>query len=73
MTKEENYKIVYQKYCDAVYKVCLYYLKDEAEAREVTLLVFLEFYDYFEEVDSEYMLGYLIHMAKEFIDNRSND
>lgn len=69
-TKKEKFDTVYRAYVDEVYRVCLYYLQDEAKAQEITLQTFLEFYQVFEEVPTEKIFTCLVHMAKEMIDVR---
>lgn len=70
LTKEEKFDKIYESYADDIYKVCLHYLKDKELAKEIMQQTFLEFYDYFENVEQEYTRAYLIHTAKDLIDNQ---
>ena len=62
--KQEKYKKIYKSYVDDIYKICLYFLKDEKKAKDTTGQVFVEFYKEFDEVDSDHIFAHLVHKAK---------
>lgn len=64
-TKEEKFEVVYQSYADEVYRVCLWFTRDEEKAQEIAQQTFVNFYEYFEEVSPECWLAYLVCTAKD--------
>lgn len=71
-TREKKYEIVYESYADDIYRLCLYCLKDKEQAADITQQVFLNFYKFFNEVNPDYMLGYLVREAKELLPSSQN-
>ena len=69
-TKWERYERIYRMYADNVYKVCLYYSKDKKKAADDTERVFVEFYDEFENVESDQLFALLIRKAKNMAVNK---
>lgn len=71
-TREKEFENVYQSYANDIYRLCLYYLKDENQAKDIAIQVFLNFYKIFDEVNPDYRLGYLVREAKELLAIGSN-
>lgn len=71
-TRERLYEEVYSSYADDVYKICFYYSRDEEKAKDIAQQAFFNFYDIFDEVDSKYMLGYLVREAKRLLSSSQN-
>lgn len=63
---------VYKRYADDVYKVCIFYLRDEKKAKDFSVQAFQKLYEHFDEVEPKYMLGYLIHEVKSMIQEASD-
>lgn len=69
--KDKKFDSIYQAYANDLYKVCLYFTEDKASAQEITEQTFIDFYSYFEEIDSDYVFAYLVRAARElFYDSR---
>lgn len=47
---EEVYSKIIERYSKDVYKICFYLTKDKKEAGDLTIKVFLDFYDVYESV-----------------------
>lgn len=62
--KRKRFEKIYRSYVNDVYRVCLYYSKDERRAKDLTTQVFVEFYKEFEEMDSNHIFAHLVHKAK---------
>ena len=67
VAKRKRFEAVYKSHADNLYKICLYYSKDEETAKCVAQQAFFNFYKYFDEVEPEYILGYLVREAKELL------
>lgn len=67
ITKLKRYEKVYAAHADKIYKICLYYLKDQKQAEEATLQVFLNCYKKTDEKDYKHIFGLLVHEAKQII------
>lgn len=63
-TKEEQFDEIYKTYRTDVYKISLYYTKDEHIAQDITQDVFYQFYCHFENVNSEYVHAYLLRASR---------
>ena len=75
-TKEEEFDVLYQSYVGDIYKVCLYLTKNKIrrelglnkeQAEEIAQRTFVKFYDCFENVSPDFILAYLVNIAKDFI------
>ncbi len=65
--KRRRFEKIYKFYVDDIYRICLYYSKDEEVANDVTIQVFMELYKMFDEVDSKHIFSFLVHKAKELL------
>ncbi len=63
--KERRFKKVYEMCADEVYRVCLYFMRDEKEAQRIAEQAFVEFYDEFEDIDPKYWKAYLVCKARD--------
>ena len=72
-TKEEKFDNIYRLYSKDVYKVCLYYSKNEDLAQDLMQQTFLKFYDHFEKLNPNCMQAYLIRSAKNLFLNYQRD
>ena len=70
--KWERYEQVYRTYANNVYRVCLHYSQDKQKAADDTERVFVEFYDEFEDVESDQLFALLIRKAKSLAENKQN-
>ena len=68
--KWERYEQVYRTYANDVYKVCLHYSQDKQKAADNTERVFVEFYDEFEDAESDELFALLIRKAKSLAVNK---
>ncbi len=62
--KQKEFEIVYRNYQHAIYKVGLYYTKDELVAEEITQKVFYELYLHFDGAKVKHMYSYLHQAAR---------
>lgn len=62
--KKEKLEEVYRLYRDDVYKVCLYFAKNEAAAQELTQQTFFKYYQHIDDAEIEATQGYLVRMAR---------
>lgn len=65
--KRRRFEKIYKFYADDIYRVCLYYSKDEGIAQDITIQTFMELYKVFEEVDSQQTFTFLVHKVKELL------
>ena len=63
--KERRFDEIYNNYANDVYRVCLYFTRDKAEAQKIAEQTFIEFYDEFEEINPEYWSAHLICKARD--------
>lgn len=63
-TKEEKFNEIYRTYQNDVYKISLYYTKDEHMAQDISQNVFYQFYIHFDNVNSERICAYLLRSAR---------
>lgn len=76
MEREElkkRYEGIYRRYANDVYKVCLYYIKEEEQAKDIVEQAFRSLYEHIEEVNPDYILGYLINEVKSVVQNESTE
>lgn len=62
--KEARFEKIYRTYQNDVYKISLYYTKDEHIAQDITQKVFYQFYLHFDNVNIEKVRSYLIRSAR---------
>lgn len=65
LTKEERFEAVFDSHALDVYRASLYLTRDEKVAEEITQEAFVRFYDYFENVNPECYLAYLVRTVRE--------
>lgn len=63
-TKEEKFDDIYRTYQNDVYKISLYYTKDEYIAQDISQKVFFQFYLHFENVNMGSVRAYLLRAAR---------
>lgn len=64
MTKEEQFEEIYQTYSHDVYKVSLYFTKDEYIAQDIAQKVFYKLYLHFDNVNLDSVRSYLLRTAR---------
>lgn len=62
--KEEKFEKFYRTYQNDVYKISLYYTKDEHIAQDIAQKVFYQFYVHFDNVNMEKVRPFLIRCAR---------
>lgn len=62
--KREKLDRIYEEHKDNVYKICLFFLKDEELAVEFSQQTFLNFYLHIDDVGIESVHAYLVRMAR---------
>lgn len=63
-TKEEEFEEIYRTYKDDIYRISLYYTKDEHIAQDISQNVFYQFYFHINDVKAECVRAYLIRSAR---------
>ena len=63
-TKEEKFEEIYRTYQTDVYRISLYYIKDEYMAQDITQKVFYKLYLHFDNVNLECVRSYLLRSAR---------
>ena len=63
-TKEETFEDIYRTFQNDVYKISLYYTRDEYMAQDIAQKVFYEFYRHMEKVNTDSVRAYLIRSAR---------
>lgn len=63
-TKEKEFERIYQLYKNDVYKISLYYTRDEYIAEDVTQKVFFKFYLHSNNVNPDCIKSYLLRAAR---------
>ena len=63
-SKEERFEVIYNKYQHEVYRISLYYTKDEYEAQDITQKVFYKVYEHFDEINLESVKAYMFRAAR---------
>lgn len=71
-TREKKYEVVYKSYADDIYRLCLYFSKEEKQAANITQQVFIKFYKIYDKVHPDCILGHLVREAKGLLANSSN-
>lgn len=66
----KQYEKIYRQYADDVYKISVYYLHDEEQAKEVVEKAFKSLYKHINEVHPDYILGYLLGEVKGMTKNK---
>ena len=70
----EEFEVIYGLHADDIYKYCLYYLRDVEKASNITREAFLNFFKYYETVDSDAILKCLLYEAKQLLsDNQHHE
>lgn len=64
MIKEEKFDRIYRTYQNDVFKISLYYTKDEHIAQDISQKVFYQFYLHFDSVNKDSVRAYLIRSAR---------
>lgn len=64
MTKEEKYEEIYRIYQHDVYKISLYYTKDEYIAQDIAQKAFYKLYLHFDNVNLDSVRSYLLRTAR---------
>ena len=59
-----NFDEVIDSYLNDVYKICFYFLRDQELASQITRQTFLNFYDRYENVKSDWIYWELVSTAK---------
>ncbi len=62
--KEERFEKIYRQYKDEVYRISLYYTKNEQESQDITQKVFYKFYLYFDKINPDCIKAYLFRSAR---------
>ena len=62
--KRKKFEKIYRSYVNDVYRVCLYCSKDKRRAEDLTIKIFLELYQQFDEMDPNHIFAHLILRAK---------
>lgn len=70
--EKKKYERLYEKHADDVYKVAIYLTGNVDEAKDAVIKAFLNLYNNFDTVNSDYALGYLIHEVKNLISQKSD-
>ena len=63
-TKEERFEEIYRTYQNDVYKISLYYTKDEYIAQDIAQKTFYKLYLHFENVNLDSVSSYLLRCAR---------
>ena len=68
----EEFEVIYGLHADDIYKYCLYYLRDVEKASDITREAFLNFFKYYETVDSDAILKCLLYEAKQLLSDNQH-
>lgn len=63
-SKEERFEKIYRQYKDEVYRISLYYTRNEQEAQDITQKVFYKFYLYIDRIQPDCIKAYLFRSAR---------
>ena len=58
---------VYRTHADNIYKICLYYLRDEKKASDLAVKVFFNYYVEYGGENSKDTFGRLVHETKKLL------
>ncbi len=72
-TKEEQFDAIYRAYHNDVYKISLYYTKNEAAAQDIAQNVFYQFYLHCDNINPERIRPYLVRSARNYSYNWLRD
>lgn len=62
---EEEFRLLYDRYIDMLYKICMVYLKNESDARDGVQEIFLKLWEKKPDFsDQEHEKAWLIRLAK---------
>lgn len=70
---DEKFSSIYQAYAHDVYRVCLYYVKDEHAAFELAQQAFVKFYERYEDISETNVKAYLLTSVKNLAYNYLRD
>ena len=62
-----KFEKVYRTHADNIYKICLYYLRDEEQASDLAVKVFLNYYVEYGEENSKHTFGRLVNETKKLL------
>lgn len=62
--KEQSFEYLYETYHKDIYRVSLYYTKDEYTAQDITQKVFYELYLHYDNIDMDKVRAYLMRAAR---------
>lgn len=65
--RERRFEKVYRAHADNIYKICLYYLRDEKKAADLTVKVFFHYYKEYGGDNSKYTFGRLVNETKRLL------
>lgn len=71
--KEEKFDSIYQACAKDIYKISMYYAKDEDVAQELTQEAFFKLYVHFDNVNPEKACAWLAQTVKHLAFNRTRD
>lgn len=71
--KEEKFDSIYRAYKNDVYKLSLYYTRDEHAAKDISQKAFIEFYLHMDSVNIECSRGYLFRAVRNLATNLARD
>lgn len=66
-SRERRFEKVYRAHADNIYRICLYYLRDEKKAADLTVKVFFNYYTEHGGANSKYTFGRLVHETKKLL------
>lgn len=62
--EEMQYEKIFQAHAKNIYRMCLYYLKDESKATEITQQAFANIYEQTKPSELNCIFAYLVREAK---------
>lgn len=65
--RERRLEKVYRANADNIYRICLYYLRDERKAAAVAEQAFLNYYKRYDVTNSKYTFGCLVNETKKLL------
>ena len=69
----EQYEKIYRRYVNDVYRICFYYLNDEAKSKSIVEEAFTNLYKHINEVEKDCVFGYLVHEVKGLIQSNQKE
>lgn len=73
MNKEEKFESIYRTYETDVFRLSMYFTKNEQAARDIVQKVFFEFYLHLDNINLEHARGYLFRSARNMAYNLTRD